>query len=112
MQFPVHYLIDKSTWSAVSDDGSVMDRADDGTPHVRRLWDSTRYSVTFNVVGMTAGEVSELRQFYRDTRMDTIEFVDPVTGAAMEAVMLREPEITAVVGAQHSMRVLMDAKYL
>lgn len=112
MQFPAHFLIDKSTWSSAGDDGSIMDRADDGTPHVRRLWESTRYSVSFNVVGMTAQEVSELRQFYRDTRMGTVDFADPVTGDAMEVVMLREPEITAVVGAQHTMRIVMDAKYL
>ena len=90
--------IDSRSYRVEIDDGSVEDRADDGTLLVRSFYPLPRYRITLTHPMLTADQYKAHRQFCRTYRFEPVDFTDPLTGDTYNVLIRQQPSISAVQG--------------
>jgi len=111
MLFPTTFMIDRERYVETAQDGSLVDRAEDGTPRIRRLYSQVWYELTVVLVGLTETDINTIRGFYTDNLLDAIEFVNPITNVQMEAYITQPPQITDSSAVTFEMTIQMLARY-
>lgn len=112
MQFPTQFLIDRERYVEVAQDGSLTDRAEDGTPRIRRLYSQKWYEITIVLVSLAETDVGTVEQFYEDNLLEPVEFVNPIKQELMQAFMTQPPQITDCSAVTYEMTIQMLARYL
>lgn len=111
MLFPTTFKIDRERYVETAQDGSLVDRAEDGTPRIRRLYSQVWYEITVVLVALSETDINTVRNFYEENLLDGIEFMNPISNEQMQAYITQPPQITDSSGTTYEMTLQMLARY-
>lgn len=88
--------------------GENFSRTEGGAPIVRRLYTTSRYDITLDVVGLQAADILTLRNKYNDDPGGIDSMTDPATGQAYSVVWIEAPQVQDIKGTFYTVRFRFD----